>query len=466
MKGGIFCRSTSIKVSITITALLCMTLSLLIWEKTPFIAFLIPPDQLDVLSPATQIETPVVAIVKDEQEQPPMYGTISGGGTTVKYSNHEKTYHVSAPPPIALSRESSLKQKEDVKNVTKLHKVEKGCNYAKGKWVPDNKWPLYSGSGCKQWLSSMWACRLMQREDFSFEKYRWQPQGCETPKFEASEFLERMQDKTIAMIGDSLGRQQFQSLLCMASGGKASPEVQNVGWEYGLVKARGALRPDGWAYRFPKTNTTILFYWSASLCELEPLNRSDPATSYAMHLDRPATFLKRYLPRFHVVVLNTGHHWNRGKFHANRWEMYVGGKPNIDKKLQEISNARNFTVHSIVKWLDSQLPKYPLLKAFFRSISPRHFVNGDWNTGGSCDNTIPLSSGSEVLQDGSKDHAAESAVKGTKVKLLDITALSELRNEGHISKYSIRAPTGMSDCLHWCLPGIPDTWNEILCAQV
>lgn len=75
---------------------------------------------------ATQIETPVVAIVKDEQEQPPMYGTISGGGTTVKYSNHEKTYHVSAPPPIALSRESSLKQKEDVKNVTKLHKVEKG----------------------------------------------------------------------------------------------------------------------------------------------------------------------------------------------------------------------------------------------------------------------------------------------------------------------------------------------------
>ena len=49
------------------------------------------------------------------------------------------------------------------------------CNYAKGKWVADKKRPLYSGSECKHWLSSMWACRLMDRSDFSFEGYRWQP---------------------------------------------------------------------------------------------------------------------------------------------------------------------------------------------------------------------------------------------------------------------------------------------------
>lgn len=64
---------------------------------------------------------------------------------------------------------------------------------------------------------------------------------------------------------------------------------------------------------------------------------------------------------------------------ANFWEMYVGGKPNTDRKRAVIWNAKNFTVHSIVKWLDSQLPRFPRLKAFFRTISPRHFVNGDWN---------------------------------------------------------------------------------------
>lgn len=341
------------------------------------------------------------------------------------------------------------------------------CNYAKGRWVSDSRRPLYSGSECKQWLSGMWSCRLNHRIDFSFEGYRWQPENCEVPNFNRSEFLKRMQDKTIAFVGDSLGRQQFQSLMCMVTGGEDSPEIENVGWAYGLVKARGAIRPDGWAYRFPRTNTTILYYWSASLSDLQPLNVSDPITDVAMHLDRPPTFLSRYLQNFDVLVLNTGHHWNRGKIKGNRWVMHVNAKPvEEDDQLSDIGNAKNFTVHSIARWVHSQLALHPRLTAFFRTISPRHFLNGDWNTGGSCDNTIPLLSGSEVLQEGSSDPIIEAAIKGTKVKLLDITAISHLRDEGHISRYSIRPVEGMQDCLHWCLPGIPDTWNEILCAQV
>lgn len=276
----------------------------------------------------------------------------------------------------------------------------------------------------------------------------------------------RMQDKTIAFIGDSLGRQQFQSLMCMASGGEESPEVENVGKKYGLVKARGAIRPDGWAYRFTNTNTTILYYWSASLSDLEPLNISDPSTNVAMHLDRPPAFMRRFLRHFDVLVLNTGHHWNRGKLNANRWVMYVDGKPNEDKKRAEIGHAKNFTVYSVARWVDSQLPSHPRLKAFFRTISPRHFVNGDWNTGGSCDTTTPLSGGSKVVQHGSSDPVIEGAVKGTAVKILDITALSQLRDEGHISHYSARGTLNVSDCLHWCLPGIPDAWNELLIAQI
>ncbi|KAH0451932.1 hypothetical protein IEQ34_019231 [Dendrobium chrysotoxum] len=66
------------------------------------------------------------------------------------------------------------------------------CKYEKGKWVADNRRPLYSGFGCKQWLSDMWACRLMQREDFSYERYRWQPLDCEMPEFEGSAFLKRL----------------------------------------------------------------------------------------------------------------------------------------------------------------------------------------------------------------------------------------------------------------------------------
>ena len=47
------------------------------------------------------------------------------------------------------------------------------------------------------------------------------------------------------------------------------------------------------------------------------------------------------------------------------------------------------------------------------------------------------------------------------VTLLDITMLSLLRKDGHPSMYGLGGPTGM-DCSHWCLAGVPDTWNEIL----
>lgn len=484
MKGGIsFNGLRGKQLSLILIALICTTILLWAWEKTPLVTVLPPQNRLEIVAPVihsgassnnsssvgqkASMEDDFANMVKEKE-------TIGQGNKNteahlfvneedVKSEQEIKGSEV-APMVSVTASVPTMGKMNDVLATPPVDK--KGCNYAKGKWVADSRRPLYSGFGCKQWLSEMWACRLTQRTDFSFEGFRWQPENCEMPNFDGSTFLKRMQDRTLAFVGDSLGRQQFQSLMCMVTGGNYSPEVEDIGRQYGLVKAKGAIRPDGWAYRFPSTNTTILYYWSASLCELEPLNVSNPSTDYAMHLDRPATFLRRYLDRFDVVVLNTGHHWNRGKLNANRWVMYVDGAPLRNRKLAEIGNAKNLTVYSVAKWLDSQVQQRPQLKAFFRTMSPRHFFHGDWNTGGSCDNNTPLAGGSEVSQDESNDPVVAGAVKATRVTLLDITAISQLRDESHISRYSIKSTQGVNDCLHWCLPGIPDTWNEILCAQV
>ena len=59
---------------------------------------------------------------------------------------------------------------------------------------------------------------------------------------------------------------------------------------------------------------------------------------------------------------------------------------------------------------------------------------------------------------------AESVVKRvlskmkTPVTLLDVTLLSLLRKDGHPSIYGLFS----MDCSHWCLPGVPDVWNQIL----
>lgn len=49
------------------------------------------------------------------------------------------------------------------------------------------------------------------------------------------------------------------------------------------------------------------------------------------------------------------------------------------------------------------------------------------------------------------------------VYLLDVTALSELRKDAHPSKYG--GGPGL-DCSHWCIPGLPDTWNQLLYAAL
>lgn len=461
MKGGNNFRLRGRNLSLTLVVLIVTTIAIWTWEKNPFAnSLLSAQERYTTFSSEFHVGSRNDSVVSMKPMEK-IGENISHSVITEERKGEEK---FGTAPVDAISGFSPEMIDSDG-HVISSSKT-KVCNYAKGRWVADSRRPLYSGFRCKQWLSKMWACRLTQRKDFSYEGYRWQPENCDMPKFEQSTFLKRMQDKTIAFIGDSLGRQQFQSLMCMASGGEESPEVENVGKKYGLVKARGAIRPDGWAYRFTNTNTTILYYWSASLSDLEPLNISDPSTNVAMHLDRPPAFMRRFLRHFDVLVLNTGHHWNRGKLNANRWVMYVDGKPNEDKNRAEIGHAKNFTVYSVARWVDSQLPSHPRLKAFFRTISPRHFVNGDWNTGGSCDTTTPLSGGSKVVQHGSSDPVIEGAVKGTAVKILDITALSQLRDEGHISHYSARGTLNVSDCLHWCLPGIPDAWNELLIAQI
>jgi hypothetical protein len=256
----------------------------------------------------------------------------------------------------------------------------------------------------------------------------------------------------------------------MITEGKDDKSVEDVKRKWGSETK--------WAYRFRETNTTILFHWSTSLCEIEQGHPEEEPGYYAVHLDRPASFLKKFFHEIDVMVLNTGHHWNRGKLQSNKWHQYVDGKPLVDKKLVGMSQALNFTVHKVVSWLDDKLSDAKHQPAvFIRTLSPRHFRNGDWDSGGRCDSvrsqhgpnvteskvvksTVPVYSGPVT------ETVAELAVKGTRVNLLNITHLSKLREDGHISKYGVGKDSTHQDCLHWCLPGVPDTWNEFLYAKL
>ena len=93
---------------------------------------------------------------------------------------------------------------------------------------------------------------------------------------------------------------------------------------------------------------------------------------------------------------------------------------------------------------------------------------GQWNSGGQCqDETEPIHQEAYLTPYPDKMYALEETLakmRNVRVRILNITRLSDYRKDAHPAIYG--HPPGEvvrhQDCSHWCLPGLPDTWNELL----
>uniref|UniRef100_M4DYV3 Trichome birefringence-like C-terminal domain-containing protein n=1 Tax=Brassica campestris TaxID=3711 RepID=M4DYV3_BRACM len=107
-------------------------------------------------------------------------------------------------------------------------------------------------------------------------------------------------------------------------------------------------------------------------------------------------------------------------------------------------------------------------QVFFQGVSPVHYDGREWNEplksckgqtqpfmGHRYPGGLPL--GWVVV------NKVLSRIKKP-VRLLDLTTLSQYRKDAHPSLYNGIAK-GL-DCSHWCLPGLPDTWNLLLYASL
>lgn len=90
------------------------------------------------------------------------------------------------------------------------------CNIFVGKWIPYPKGPYYTNeSNCV--IDDRQNCMKYGRPDSDFIHWRWKPNDCELPLFDATQFLQIVRGKTLAFVGDSLARNQMQSLVCILS---------------------------------------------------------------------------------------------------------------------------------------------------------------------------------------------------------------------------------------------------------
>lgn len=178
-------------------------------------------------------------------------------------------------------------------------------------------------------------------------------------------------------------------------------------------------------------------------------------------------------PSFHdVVILNTGHWWwAPSKFDPVKSPMlfFENGIPMVPPKAPDA--GLDMVLNHMTSFIERKMRPGGI--RIFRTQSPRHFEGGDWNQGGSCPRLKPLlpeeveelfaveNNGTNVETRLVNQHLRK-ALKGSSFRILNITHMSEFRADAHPCKTGGKKH---DDCMHWCLPGITDTWNDLLVAQ-
>ncbi|KAM1058250.1 hypothetical protein EV2_032337 [Malus domestica] len=386
---------------------------------------------------AVAVEQNITPWNKSEEQNAALTNGVKGKNVPLTNETEEQNAALSEKQ---IERSGGLLVEEDM-SITKLGG---SCDYStKGRWIKDNNsYPLYTYRSCL-FIEKGFNCEGNGRLDTDFMKWRWQPEDCGIPRFNARKMLELMRGKRLVFVGDSLNRNQCQSMVCMLMGAIR-----------GLRVTKGKR---GYTFTFVDYKCTVEFYTSPFLVDkgIARVGQKQVQTLQIDAIDRASSRWRGA----DILIFDTGHWWNDHKTNAGMNFYQEGGKihPHLD-----VSTALRKAMMTWGSWVDKNINPRKT-RVFFRSLSPTHFRGGQWNTGGSCtEATEPLLELLRIADE--RNIIAEQVVKQmkTRVTLLNITGLSEYRVDGHPSVYGNSYASGVQDCSHWCLPGVPDMWNELL----
>ncbi|KAI3449393.1 hypothetical protein Pfo_006058 [Paulownia fortunei] len=318
-------------------------------------------------------------------------------------------------------------------NIVEKNKVE--CDITKGRWVVDESYPLYTNITCP-FIDEGFNCEANGRLDKDYMKWRWQPQDCDIPRLNATKMLELIRGKRLVFVAVKDPKKVYE-----ARGRKITKEKGN------------------YCFKFEDYKCTVEYYVSHFLVH-ESKARIGRKRVQTLRIDTIDKGSSRWRGAG-ILVFNTAHWWSHHKTKAgiNYYQEGDQVHPRLD-----VTKAFQRALLTWASWVDKYINPNKT-RIFFRSSAPSHFSGGLWNMGGHCKEAFRPINETFTSNYPKKNLIAEEIISQMKnpVTFLNITSLSDYRPDAHPSIYGRKyVNAGVQDCSHWCLPGVPDNWNELL----
>ncbi|XP_027936733.1 protein trichome birefringence-like [Vigna unguiculata] len=340
------------------------------------------------------------------------------------------------------------------------------CDFFDGEWIKDDSYPLYQPGSCNL-IDEQFSCIQNGRPDKDYQKYRWKPKRCSLPRLDGHRMLEMLRGKRLIFVGDSLNRNMWESLICILR--NSVKDKSKVYEANGRVHFKGEA---SYSFIFKDYNFSAELFVSPFLVQEWQFQVKNGTKKETLRLDLVGKSSVQY-KHADIIIFNTGHWWTHDK--TSKGKDYYQEGSHVYNELNVLEAFRR-AITTWSRWIDANIDSSKSM-IFFRGYSASHFSGGQWNSGGQCDSeTVPIKNEKYLKEYPPKMRVLEKVLKymKTKVTYLNVTKMTDFRKDGHPSIYrkqnlsaeERKSPLSFQDCSHWCLPGVPDAWNEILYAEL